>query len=53
MITENPIEEIWRIREDIAREDDYDLSTHFARLRELEKVERLIYTILSRFLNRF
>jgi hypothetical protein len=37
------MEEIWRIREEIAREDNYDLSKHFARLRELEKqhAERL------------
>lgn len=37
MKRENPIEEIWRIREEIAEEDGYDLAAHFLRLREMEQ----------------
>ena len=37
MKQENPIEEIWRIREDIAKEDGFDLQVHFLRLRQLEQ----------------
>jgi len=37
MKQENPIEEIWRIREEIAKEDDFDLQAHFQRLRQLEQ----------------
>jgi len=37
MKQENPIEEIWRIREEIAKEDGFDLQAHFQRLRKLEQ----------------
>jgi hypothetical protein len=37
MKNENPIEEIWTIREEIAKEDGYDLKAHFLRLRRLEQ----------------
>ena len=37
MKQENPIEEIWRIREEIAKEDGFDLQAHFQRLRHLEQ----------------
>lgn len=37
MKKENPIEEIWRIREEIAEENGYDLQKHFSLLRHLEK----------------
>ncbi len=36
MKLENPIEEIWRIREEIAKEDNFDLKAHFLRLRQME-----------------
>jgi len=36
MKLENPIEEIWQIREEIAKEDNFDLKAHFLRLRQME-----------------
>jgi hypothetical protein len=34
---ENPIEEIWRIRDELSAEYDYDIHRIFAALREEEK----------------
>ncbi len=36
MKRENPVEEIWRIREEIAKADNFDLAAHFLRLRQME-----------------
>ncbi len=47
MKTENPIEEIWRIREEIAAENGYDVDRLFdAMLREQEKyADRLVHQV--------
>ena len=37
MKNENPIEEIWRIRDELSAEYDYDIHRIFAALREEEK----------------
>jgi hypothetical protein len=37
MKNENPIEEIWRIREEIGAEHGYDVDRLFAAMREKEK----------------
>ena len=37
MKNENPIEEVWRIRDEIAAEHGYDLDRLFAAMREKEK----------------
>jgi hypothetical protein len=37
MKNENPIEEIWRIREEIGAEHGYDVDRLFDAMRELEK----------------
>jgi hypothetical protein len=37
MKNENPIEEIWRIRDELSAEYDYDVHRIFAALREEEK----------------
>ena len=36
MKEDNPIEEIWRVREEIAKEDGFDLRAHFLRLQKME-----------------
>ena len=50
MKTENPIEEIWRIREEIAAENGYDVDRLFdAMQREQENyADRLVYCVRSR-----
>ena len=50
MKTENPIEEIWRIREEIAAEKGYDVDRLFdAMQREQEKyADRLVYHVPRR-----
>jgi hypothetical protein len=47
MKTDNPIEEIWRIREEIAAENGYDVDRLFdAMQREQEKyADRLVYHV--------
>ena len=47
MNTENPIEEIWRIREEIAAENGYDVDRLFdTMLREHEKyADRLVHHV--------
>lgn len=47
MKNENPIEEIWRIREEIGAEHGYDVDRLFAAMRELEKkyADRLVYRV--------
>ena len=47
MKTDNPIEEIWRIREEIAAENGYDVDRLFdAMVREQEKyADRLVYRV--------
>ena len=37
MTAENPIEEIWRIRDDLGAEEGYDVHKLFERLRREEK----------------
>ena len=50
MKDENPIEEIWRIREEIGAEHGYDVDRLFAAMRELEKqyADRLVYHVPRR-----
>ncbi|MGD0262812.1 MAG: hypothetical protein ABSD29_23845 [Verrucomicrobiota bacterium] len=50
MKTDNPIEEIWRIREEIAAENGYDVDRLFdAMEREQEKyADRLVYRVPRR-----
>jgi len=50
MKTENPIEEIWRIREEIAAENGYDVDRLFdAMEREQENyADRLVYCVPRR-----
>ena len=50
MQTDNPIEEIWRIREEIAAENGYDVDRLFdAMQREQEKyADRLVYYVPRR-----
>ena len=50
MKTDNPIEEIWRIREEIAAENGYDVDRLFdAMEREQEKyADRLLYSVPRR-----
>ena len=45
MKNENPIEEIWRIRDELSAEYDYDIHRIFAALREEEKQygDRLVH----------
>jgi len=47
MKTENPIEELWRIRDEIAAENGYDVDRLFdAMQREQEKyADRLVYNV--------
>jgi hypothetical protein len=47
MTNENPIEEIWRIRDELSAEYDYDIHRIFAALREEEKQhgDRLVRTV--------
>jgi hypothetical protein len=48
MKNENPIEEIWRIREEIGAEHGYDVDRLFAAMREKEKqyADRLVHHVL-------
>ena len=50
MKDENPIEEIWRIREEIGAEHGYDVDRLFAAMRELEKqyANRLVHHVPRR-----
>jgi hypothetical protein len=50
MKDENPIEEIWRIREEIGAEHGYDVDRLFAAMRELEKqyADRLVHHVPRR-----
>jgi len=50
MKTENPIEEIWRIRDELSAEYDYDIHRIFAALREEEKKygDRLVRVVPRR-----
>lgn len=47
MNDENPIEEIWRIREELSAGEDYDVSRLFDRLREEQEryTDRLVRAI--------
>lgn len=47
MKSENPIEEIWRIREEIGAEHGYDVDRLFDAMRELEKRygDRLVHHV--------
>ena len=50
MKNENPIEEIWRIRDELSAEYDYDIHRIFAALREEEKQygDRLVRVVPRR-----
>jgi len=50
MKNENPIEEIWRIREEIGAEHGYDVDRLFAAMREKEKQygDRLVRVVPRR-----
>jgi hypothetical protein len=50
MKNENPIEEIWRIRDELSAEYDYDIHRIFAALREEEKKygDRLVRVVPRR-----
>jgi hypothetical protein len=50
MKSENPIEEIWRIRDELSAEYDYDIHRIFAALREEEKQygDRLVRVVPRR-----
>ena len=50
MNNQNPIEEIWRIREEIAAEHGYDVDRLFAAMREKEKQygDRLVRAVPRR-----
>ena len=50
MKDENPIEEIWRIREEIGAEHGYDVDRLFAAMRKLEKqyADRLVHHVPRR-----
>lgn len=50
MRAENPIEEIWRIRDELSAEYDYDIHRIFAALREEEKQygDRLVRVVPGR-----
>ena len=50
MKKENPIEEIWRIRDELSAEYDYDIHRIFAALREEEKQygDRLVRVVPRR-----
>ena len=47
MKNENPIEEIWRIRDELGAEEGYDVHRLFERLRREEKKygDRLVYHV--------
>lgn len=47
MKNENPIEEIWRIRDELGAEEGYDVHRLFERLRREEKkyADRLVYHV--------
>ncbi len=47
MKNENPIEEIWRIREEIGAEHGYDVDRLFVAMRKLETqyADRLVYEV--------
>lgn len=47
MKNENPIEEVWRIRDEISAEHDHDVHRLFAALREEEKQygARLVHSV--------
>lgn len=47
MKTENPIEEVWRIRDELSAEYGYDVHRLFAALREQEKKhgDRLVLSV--------
>ena len=50
MKRENPIEEIWRIRDELGAEEGYDVHRLFERLRREEKkyADRLVYHVPRR-----
>lgn len=50
MNEQNPIEEIWRIREEIAAEHGYDVDRLFAAMREKQKqyADRLVHAVPRR-----
>lgn len=50
MKNENPIEELWRIKEELAAEYEYDIHRIFAALREEEKKhgDRLVRVVPRR-----
>lgn len=50
MNDENPIEEIWRIRDELSAEYGYDIHRIFAALREEEKqhADRLVHVVKRR-----
>ena len=50
MKTENPIEEIWRIRDELSAEYNYDIHRIFAALREEDKQygDRLVRVVPRR-----
>jgi hypothetical protein len=50
MTMENPIEEIWRIRDEIGAECGYDVDRLFERLRRVEKKygDRLVHHVPRR-----
>ena len=50
MKDENPIEEIWRIRDELSTEYGYDIHRIFAALREEEKQhgDRLVHVVKHR-----
>ena len=52
MKRENPIEEIWRIRDELGAEEGYDVHRLFARLRREEDkyADRLVYQVPRRTL---